>query len=255
MIGERGPNVTGKICGRCGEWKPLELLVKSKKFATGRKSLCKQCDSKAAKLRRAKNADEINARRRESYDPEKAKISNAKWAAENQDKLKASRKDQWAKADKDVEREKNRRWIADNPEKAREIWRRKDEKKRSMPKGRLDDAMARGVHRGLVHGAKSGRRTFDLLGYTVNELMDHLEKQFTDGMSWSNYGKGGWEIDHVIPRSAFNYETPQDIDFMRCWALSNLQPLWCSENRAKRNKLEKPFQPSLSLAIRPTAVP
>jgi len=41
-----------------------------------------------------------------------------------------------------------------------------------------------------------------------------------------------------------------DIDFKRCWELSNLQPLWANENRIKRCKLKKPFQPSLSLSAR-----
>ena len=45
-------------------------------------------------------------------------------------------------------------------------------------------------------------------------------------------------------------ERPEDEDFKRCWALSNLQPLWMSENRSKNDKLEKPFQPSLKFGVR-----
>jgi len=86
------------------------------------------------------------------------------------------------------------------------------------------------------------------VGYTVAKLMAHLEKLFRPGMCWENYGRGGWHIDHIIPRAAFNYQTPQDIDFKRCWALSNLQPLWERENIAKGAKLTAPFQPSLALA-------
>ena len=82
--------------------------------------------------------------------------------------------------------------------------------------------------------------------------MRHLEQHFTAGMTWENYGKQGWEVDHIIPRSAFNYETPDDIDFKRCWSLNNLQPLWGQENWSKGGRFEGEFQPSLAISIPPT---
>jgi hypothetical protein len=63
-------------------------------------------------------------------------------------------------------------------------------------------------------------------------------------MTWENYGD--WHIDHKIPVSAFNFSKASDIDFKRCWKLSNLQPLWAAQNVSKGNKLERPFQPSLA---------
>ena len=48
----------------------------------------------------------------------------------------------------------------------------------------------------------------------------------------------------------FTYETPEDIDFKRCWALKNLQPLEAKENLRKQAKLDKPFQPSLLVNIK-----
>jgi 5-methylcytosine-specific restriction endonuclease McrA len=64
-------------------------------------------------------------------------------------------------------------------------------------------------------------------------------------MSWDNCNE--WHIDHIIPKAAFNYEKPEDIDFKKCWALKNLQPLWAKENHEKKDKLLKPFQPSLQI--------
>ena len=75
--------------------------------------------------------------------------------------------------------------------------------------------------------------TFDLLGYNVDDLIKHLESKFQPGMSWDNYGKDGWEIDHVVPDSWFKYESKDDEDFKKSWSLDNLQPMWASENRAK----------------------
>jgi hypothetical protein len=58
-----------------------------------------------------------------------------------------------------------------------------------------------------------------------------------------------WEIDHVIPKNVFNYEKPEDIDFKRCWAINNLQPLEKHVNRSKKDKITDPFQPSLLIAV------
>jgi hypothetical protein len=65
-------------------------------------------------------------------------------------------------------------------------------------------------------------------------------------MSWENHGTV-WHIDHIIPKSVFNYTDAEHIDFKRCWALKNLQPLWAGENMSKGDSLVKPFQPSLAI--------
>lgn len=89
----------------------------------------------------------------------------------------------------------------------------------------------------------------DALGYSMEELKKHLESQFEPGMSWDNHGRNGWHIDHIIPISAFNFTSTDDLDFKKCWALSNLRPMWAGDNISKHCKLTKPFQPSLLLAI------
>jgi hypothetical protein len=79
------------------------------------------------------------------------------------------------------------------------------------------------------------RSTFELLGYTLEELMIHLEQQFTEGMTWDNYGE--WHVDHKIPMASFNFETTEDREFKLCWSLENLQPLWGLDNLSKGTKL------------------
>jgi len=93
-----------------------------------------------------------------------------------------------------------------------------------------------------------GNHWEDLVGYSLDSLKSHLEKKFLPGMTWKNYGEG-WQIDHLIPISVFNFEVPEDIDFRRCWALKNLRPLWAHDNLSKGVRIEKPFQPSLTLRI------
>ena len=88
--------------------------------------------------------------------------------------------------------------------------------------------------RNSLKGIRKNAPTFTLLGYTPTELVNHLESQFTDGMSWDNIGK--WHIDHIRPVASFNFTTTECEDFKKCWALSNLQPLWAEDNMSKGDK-------------------
>ena len=76
---------------------------------------------------------------------------------------------------------------------------------------------------------------FDVLQYSPEELINHLEKQFTEGMTWENYGE--FHVDHKLPISSFNIKEIGDEEFMKCWSLDNLQPMWGEENIRKSNKV------------------
>ncbi len=179
--------------------------------------------------------------------------ATAAWREANAEKLRLYSLE-YHRANRDEILRKNRERRQENPEHYRsrdraynfanpEVRKGIDQRRRSTPKGRLEHSISSNVHRGLKIGSKAGRRAFDLLGYSSEDLRNHLEKQFLPGMSWDNYGK--WHIDHIVPLSAFNYSTPQCFDFGRAWALSNLRPLWAEDNLRKNDKLIEPFQPSL----------
>lgn len=65
--------------------------------------------------------------------------------------------------------------------------------------------------------------------YKVEQFVEHIESQFKEGMSWSNHGD--WHIDHIKPIKVFLNEGVYDPRIIN--ALSNLQPLWKSENLSK----------------------
>jgi hypothetical protein len=77
--------------------------------------------------------------------------------------------------------------------------------------------------------------TFNYLPYTLEELMGHLESQFTEGMTWENYGD--WHVDHIKPMNSFIMESPTDDSFQECWGIKNLQPLWAEENLSKGSRV------------------
>lgn len=82
---------------------------------------------------------------------------------------------------------------------------------------------------------EKNKHYFDILQYTPEELIIHLEKQFTDTMSWDNYGV--WHVDHKSPITSFDIQEMGDEEFMKCWGLDNLQPMWGDENIRKSNKI------------------
>lgn len=92
---------------------------------------------------------------------------------------------------------------------------------------------ARDCLKRIQNNWKGGRgKTEDILGYTFEELRRHIESQFKDGMSWDN--RSEWHIDHIKPISVLVNEGVTDPRVIN--ALSNLQPLWASENFSKNNK-------------------
>lgn len=86
--------------------------------------------------------------------------------------------------------------------------------------------------RSAIKKDKAERHWENLVPYTLQELKDHLESQFTSEMSWDNYGSY-WEIDHIIPQNTFNITSSEDTDFKICWSLANLRPLTTIENRSR----------------------
>lgn len=87
-----------------------------------------------------------------------------------------------------------------------------------------------------LNNSNKADTTQNLLGCTTEELKAHLESQFTDGMSWDNYGMNGWHIDHIIPCSSFDMLDPEEQ--RECFHYTNLQPLWAEDNLRKSDKIE-----------------
>jgi len=79
---------------------------------------------------------------------------------------------------------------------------------------------------------KENERTKDIVGYTAQEFVAHIEPMFKAGMSWENYGK--WHIDHIRPLSSFDLLDEEQRKLAN--SLHNLQPLWASKNLKKSDK-------------------
>lgn len=108
------------------------------------------------------------------------------------------------------------------------------------PEQKIARVLQKRVHARLKHltNRKTGS-TEMLLGYSYEELRQHLEKLFTPGMTWSDLARGEIHIDHVVPLSRLCLTDVTHPLFKRAWGLENLQPLWAKDNQRKSNKLPK----------------
>lgn len=123
-----------------------------------------------------------------------------------------------------------------SPEDKRALRTERARRRRAANPGlRVHERVSAMVRQALGPEGKDGRTWESLVGYTRADLMAHLEARFGPGMTWDNIGE--WHIDHITPRSAFAFAAPSDPGFRACWALSNLQPLWATDNLRKASRL------------------
>jgi len=207
---------------------------------------CKSCSKEKSKIWYHKNkqrAKESNNKWVLAH-PEKVAAMKRKYREANKDKEREYRK---LRRSKYPEREKERKhlWALNNPDKVRAMGKRAITKQRVTPKGVLNHRISTSI-RETLKGRKNGKKWQELVGYTTEELRSHLEKKFLPEMTWERFMSGEIHIDHKIPIAIFNYKTPNDSDFKRCWSLKNLQPMWALDNILKSKKFDQPFQPSLA---------
>lgn len=76
----------------------------------------------------------------------------------------------------------------------------------------------------------------ELIGCSKTELINYLESQFSEGMTWENWSLNGWHIDHIRPISSFDLSDPAQVK--ECFHYTNLQPLWAIDNLKKSDLWE-----------------
>lgn len=172
------------------------------------------------------------------------KESQAQWYQDNRERLLEKQK-QYRLNNRENHSEKTIQWQRNNPKRYKEGHRiYMNTRFKTDPKFRLNLKIGN-VIRQCLGNNKAGRHWEILVGYTLNNLTEHLKKKIPKGYTWQDYLSGKLHLDHKIPISAFNFVKPEHTDFKRCWALDNLQLLPAKENLSKNDKLDKPFQPAL----------
>ena len=103
------------------------------------------------------------------------------------------------------------------------------------PQARLHSRMNTLISTALKNvGVRKSLRTAELVGCSIQELSDHLERNFQDGMSWENYSRRGWHIDHIRPSASFDLEDKEQQKTCNNWR--NLLPMWAADNISKGDR-------------------
>jgi len=163
------------------------------------------------------------------------KIADKKWRDSNKEYLSQKHKT-WSEENREHLNEYHQKWREKNIDKHRENKRNYEKtRKHNDPIYKLINNFRTAVYQVLKESnVQKNGHYFEILKYTPDELITHLEEKFTGEMSWDNYGI--WHVDHIRPISSFNIQEIGDESFMECWSLKNLQPLWGDENIRKSNK-------------------
>jgi hypothetical protein len=164
------------------------------------------------------------------------KVADKKWRDSNKEYM-TNKSKIWYEQNKEHRKEYLKEYREKNVDKIREIKRTYEKtRKHNDPLYKLISNFRTAVYQVLKeNNVDKNGHYFEILKYTPDELIIHLEEKFTDEMSWDNYGI--WHVDHIRPISSFNIQEIGDESFMECWSLKNLQPLWGDENIRKSNKM------------------
>ena len=157
---------------------------------------------------------------------DKIKVAKKAYRAANLDKIKAKAKAYYInnkdkiKAYKETNRDKINSYV-------------KNRKKTNI-QYKLSINLRCRLNKGLKRNSKTGSAVKDL-GCTIDELKTHLESKFQSGMTWDNWSREGWHIDHVKPLASFDLTDKEQL-LIACH-YTNLQPLWAKDNIAKSDKI------------------
>jgi hypothetical protein len=214
-----------KICSKCHIKKELrEFYFRNPYY----RSECKQCSNISSVQYHEKNKIKNKEKRKKYYLDNKEKIlihnkinytKNKYLYNKTNKKYRDSHKEQLAKQQKNW-RDSHKIFLKN----------KKLNRLNNDPNYKLKLYMRSRINLALESNQKSGH-TLELLGCSIEFLKQHLESQFTEGMSWENHNLKGWHVDHIYPCASFDLSKPEEQQI--CFHWSNLQPLWWYDNLSK----------------------
>lgn len=199
----------GVMCKKCSRCKKLLELSKFSKQSHKSDGLTNSCILCLKQTR-----DSLPDVKKE----ENRLKGRAYYLANREDILAVNRK--WREANKDRIRKANKLYLENNP----------NQKLAQRLRTRLYLAVKRQT-------ATKTRSTLDFLGCTLEFFQTYMEEKFDEDMTWDNYGKFGWHIDHIKPCAAFDLTDPKQQ--LECFHYTNMQPLWAFDNLSKGDKWEE----------------
>lgn len=281
-----------KKCKKCGIEKSTEFFLYRKDIGKFR-ATCKECENNTRKERYYKKNNSINklckncnciitnrhnnikyckkcrdkqkniySKKFYSKNKEKILEYSKNWEEKNKEKRTIQKKEYQKKYKKDIRKYQNK-WKTENKKYKENRAKQIREKRKNDPAFRLKENMSRHIRTALKKNnvSKNRKSYLDYIGYTIQELKQHIELLFESWMNWDNQDRylvknwddndpstWKWQIDHIIPQEDLPYTSMEDENFKKCWGLSNLRPLSAKQNqldgarriRHKNNDYKKP---------------
>lgn len=190
-----------KMCTKCGDERhPREFYVDRGRLT----SKCKRCSKDGQRL----------------YDSTKGKAVHERYCSTAARDTAVSK---YNKSEKAVA--------------ARAKWRRRANESVEHRLKQAHRTMMCGAMRRFGDGQAKDDHTVAMLGCSIPEFREHIEKQWQAGMTWDNRGVGHdkWQIDHITPLASFDLTKPEHQ--REAFHFSNQQPLWHCDNAKKSDNM------------------
>lgn len=194
-----------KKCIKCDKTRLVKFFHNNKQSKDGLYTYCKKCKKEDDKIYSLNNRDKILLNKRQYY-------------INNKDILTKKKKEYQQRTENKAKRKEYKRLYESNRKNNDHLYRLTQNYK-----NRISKAL-----KGIGRKSKS---TEQLLGCKVCEFKQHIENQFTSGMTWENQGE--WHVDHIIPISSA--KTLEEREFL--FHYTNCQPLWAKDNLSKSDKI------------------
>lgn len=250
-----------KVCSKCNIEKELCEFGKRTSAPDGLSYHCKECRNSDAKRYVKENKETIIEKRKffyqknknkilslmkdyyslnddkikkRTYDykqnnPEKVKETTKKYYEKNKDEINKKSK-KYQEDNKETQKQKKSQYKKQNRAKYNKLFSEKYNndfmfKLITLVRCRVRNFLKR-------KNINKSKKTFEIVGCSPEQLKEHIEKQFTDGMCWEKIGKY-IHIDHIIPLASAKTEE----EVLKLCHYTNLQPLWAEDNLKKRDKI------------------
>jgi hypothetical protein len=187
------------------------------------------------KKRYQKKKEEIKARVIKRYynNWEQCQVTRNAWNAAHKNEIVIYQAQYYQENKEELIPAMNKRYYENSERYNKAAAKKKKIKYHSDDNFRIKEAYSSRIRGALKKGTKDAQ-TIELLGCTIPELREHIEKQFFPGMTWKNYGE--WVIDHKIPCCSFDLMNPEHQRL--CFHYVNLRPYWASDNLIKEKMLD-----------------
>jgi len=229
------PQLSFKVCNKCNTEKPISEFNNCRERKDGKFGSCRACVKANFKPKTKEQARLHTANYRKNH-PEKVKKTFKNYYDKNSRIIMDKRKDVLKTEEG---REKQRKTLERHKQKFNETRRKR--RKNMPPKQKVEKSLRDRFSKVIIRMKKGVKLCSwrDLIGCTVLEAKEHIEKQFVEGMNWGNHGNGHgkWNIDHIKPLYTFNlFDIEQQKE---AFHFTNTRPLWFVDNIARNKGIKK----------------